>query len=92
MEYEVYRNIIVENNDNKVELLIIRVIPPINTSTIAENTEAINKLVTYYLEKENLSNSYVQYKVLQNDNPWERVIIFGINNLRFTKYTFEEFL
>ena len=26
MEYEVYRNIITENNDNKVELLIIRVI------------------------------------------------------------------
>lgn len=45
MEYEVYRNIITENNDNKVELLIIRVIPPINKNIIAENTEIMNKLV-----------------------------------------------
>lgn len=90
MEYEVYRNIITENNDNKVELLIIRVIPPINKNIIAENTEIMNKLVIYYLEKENISKSYVQYKVLQNDNPWERVIIFGINNLNFTKYSLEK--
>ncbi len=92
MEYEVYRNIITENNDNKVELLIIRVIPPINTNTIAKETEIMNKLVTYYLEKEDLSTPYVQYKVLQNVNPWERVIIFGINNLNFTKYKLTEFL
>lgn len=92
MEYEVCRTIITENNDNKVELLIIRVIPHENTSTIAENTEVIDKLVAYYLKKENLSNSYVQYKVVQNDNPWERVIIFGINNLIFAKYTLEEFI